>query len=209
MDFFSPRLQTFFPSLQKRIKEIPFWVRMGALSLVLLGVWALTCQKAIHRYGEIQSMRQEISLLSSRAVALQAQNNRYRELEKQALQGERDYLKQVVEQMPLLEGEKRRAKILSRQFPDNASLHERISFLDSPQNRMQFEPLDHPFEYRLSHRVQMDLSDLRNVLEALEGGRYDATQGKPFLLIKKFDLLKCDEKGGEKVYSIDMELLQK
>ena len=54
----------------------------------------------------------------------------------------------------------------------------------------------------------MDLSDLRNFLVAVEGDRYDAPQGKPFLVMKKFDLRKHHEKGDEKIYSIDVELLQ-
>jgi len=52
----------------------------------------------------------------------------------------------------------------------------------------------------------MDDADLRNFLEAVEGARYNMAEGKPFLLIKKFDLIKCTKENGEAVYSVQVEL---
>lgn len=199
MDFSFPRLQTLFPT-QESLAKIPFKIRLISLITLFALCWTLWCYHALSSYHKLQSLSAEITILSAKAQKLEKQKLLYQKIQKQMACASPDYLSQVVETMPLLEAEKKRVAKLAKQFPENPSLKERALFLDSGQNQILFEDL------QFSHRAQMDASDLRKFLETVEGDPYDRTTGKPFLLIKKFDLLKCYEKGDEKVYSIHVEL---
>ncbi len=214
MDFSSPWLQTLLPAAKKLLikgAQAPFWVKLSSLLGILLISWLTTCQIALNRYLQIQTLAPQISVLVRRAEALEKQRALHKKMKEQIGRASRDYLNQTLETMPLLQGESHRVRALLKQFPDNLSLKERLLFLKSDQNKIVFErqgeSSKQEIELHLTHRVQMDLNDLRKFLEAVEGDRYDASQGKPFLLVKKFDLLKCYEKGDEKVYSIDISLL--
>ncbi len=177
----------------------------------MLFCWAATCLFFLSRHQKIKTLSSEISALAVRAEALEKQKALYAKMKEQISRAPQGYIKQSIETIPLLQAERLRVAALAKQFPDNPSLKERLQFLESDQNQIRFEALHKELheELHLSHRVQMDLSDLRKFLEAVEGDRYDATKEKPFFLMKKFDLLKCYEKGDEKVYSIHAELIQK
>jgi hypothetical protein len=212
----SRQLRALFSSTKKligRAKNAPFWTRLATLSIVFLISWLLICQRALHHHSKLRSFSKDITTLERKAHHLEKQKMIQRQIQQMQHQAYRDYLAQVVEPLPLLQQERERVASLTKQFPDNFSLKERLLFLDSDQNRIRFEQdLNRSGQYtecRFAHVVQMDLSNLRKFLEAVEGDRYDASQGKPLLLMKKFDLRKCYEKGDEKVYSIDVELLQK
>jgi hypothetical protein len=212
MDFSSARIQALFPSAKKlldRIRKTPFWMRLGSLIALMLLCWVIICQALLSWHQRIKDLSGEISVLTHRGEALEKQKILYEKMKKQILSAPRDYIKQTIETIPLLQGEHQRVAALAKQFPDNPSLKERLLFLESGQNQIRFEHRGDDLDLYLTHRVQMDLSDLRKFLEAVEGDRYDATQKKPFLVMKKFDLLKCYEKGDEKVYSIHAELLEK
>jgi len=163
------------------------------------------------RYTAIKTYRDEVAALEDRAASLNRQKTLRGRMEEQIRSAANNYVKEKVETLELLKDEKLRVAALAKQFPDNAFLKERLLFLESDQNQIQFveERAGKDLHLRLSHRVQMGLGDLKRFLETLEGDRYDPTQHKPFLIIKKFDLLKCYEKGDEKVYSIHTEILQK
>jgi hypothetical protein len=188
-------------------------MRLGSLVALMLLCWIIICQALLSRHQRIKDLSGEISVLTHRAEALEKQKMLYEKMKKQILSAPRDYIKQTIETIPLLQGEHLRVAALAKQFPDNPSLKERLLFLESDQNQIRFEhrgeSSGHDLDLHLTHRVQMDLSDLRKFLEAVEGDRYDTIQKKPFLVMKKFDLLKCYEKGDENVYSIHAELLEK
>ena len=154
------------------------------------------------RYQRLKALSTEVAALVSRGEALEKQKFMRKKMEEQIRRAPKNYIKEHIETLPLLQGERQRVLSLAKQFSDNAPLRERVQFLESGQNQISFD------ELHFNHRVQMDLGDLRKFLEAVEGDRYDALKNKPFLVIKKFDLLKCYEKGDEKVYSIYAELLQ-
>ncbi len=205
MDLSFKRLQNFFPA------AIPFWVKLSCLMGALVICFSTTCLLIFSRHQKLNDLSLQISALAARAEGLQKQKQLHELMKKQVAKGEQGYIKKKVESIPLLQGEHIRVAALAKQFPDNAPLKERLQFLQSDQNRIVFESTKDEtiLEHRLIHRVQMDVRDLRNFLEAVEGDRYDATEHKPFLVMKKFDLIKCYEKGDEKVYSIHAELIQK
>ena len=201
MDLSFSKLQTLFSS-KAFLTRIPFKVRLALIAAFFVICWTLWCQQSLANHRRLQSLSAEISTLSAQALKCKKQKELYQTMQKQNSLASPDYLAQVVESIPLLEGEKKRVSSLAKQFPDNSSLKERISFLDTDQNRIHFD------ESGNFSRVQMDVYDLRKFLEAVEGDRYDLKAGKPFLLIKRFDLLKSYEKGDEKVYSVQGEILK-
>jgi hypothetical protein len=210
MDLFRTKLQPIL-SAAKKLLKFPFWVRLSGLIFLLIFCFSATCLVIFNKHQKIKNLSNEITILARRKEMVEKQKALRKKMEEKILKSQSDYLKKTVETLPLLQGERVRVATLAKQFPDNASLKERLLFLDSDQNHIQFETLQEgaDLQHHLSHPVQMDLSDLRKFLEAVEGDRYDATQKKPFLVMKKFDLLKCYEKGDEKVYSIHAELIEK
>ncbi len=214
MDLSSPRIQTLFRAAAKALdgfQKIPFWIRLSAVLLMMLFCWAVVFQNAISRHERLKILASEIAFLSNRAEALEKQKELRKKMELQISEAVRGYLKESVEPLPLLQGEKERVAALTKQFPDNPSLKERLHFLESDQNQIRFDSIRQgtDLEHRLARRVQMDLNDLKKFLEAVDTDRYDATQKRPFLVMKKFDLLKCYEKGDEKVYSIYAEIIER
>jgi hypothetical protein len=209
MDIPSSRIQTFL-SAQKKILAQPFWVRLCALAILLLVGWVATCSFFVRQHKKLKTLSTEVEVLVSLAEALEKQKGLYAQMKEQMARAPGDYVKKTVEGVQLLKGERLRAAALAKQFPDNISLRERLQFLASDQNHICFDTAREGtgVQLRLRRRVQMDGDDLRKFLELVEGDRYDATQGRPLLVMKKFDLLKCYEKGDEKVYSIDAELIQ-
>jgi hypothetical protein len=214
MDLSSSRIQTLFRAASQALdnfRKIPFWIRFSIVLLMMMFCWIVAIQTSLSHHEQLKILATEISSLTNRAEALEKQKELQKKMELQISEATRGYLKETVEKLPLLQGEKERVVALSKQFPDNPSLKERLHFLESEQNQIRFDSIRHgaEIEHRLERRVQMDLSDLKKFLEAVDTDRYDATQKKPFLLMKKFDLLKCYEKGDEKVYSIYAELIEK
>lgn len=187
MDFSFPRLQNLLP----------------ATIVVMFLCWSGLCLTFWHRYQKLKTLSSEVSVLIKQRDALEKQAHLHKRRQEQNTKAQPGYVKANIESISLLQEERLRVTALAKQFPDNTSLKERLSFLESDQNRICFN--NHLI---FKHRVQMDLSDLRKFLEAVEQDRYDATQGRPFLLMKKFDLVKCYEKGDERVYSIHAELMQ-
>lgn len=214
MDLSSPRLHHLFSSAKKLLaysRCLSFAARLSIVSLLLFLGWIFAAEHIASQYSQLQSLKDESSTLLIRAQQLEKQKKFYEKMQHQSAMGAYDYLHKIAQKTRLLQGEKHRVTLLAKQFADNPSLKERIAFLESDQNQIQFEEVrsDTDTEYHLTHRVQMDSHDLTIFLEALEGARYDAIQEQPFFIMKKFDLLKCYEKGDEKVYSIDVELLKK
>lgn len=205
MDLSFKRLQNLFPA------AIPFWVKLSCLIGALVICFSAASLLLFSRHQKLNDLSLQISALTTRAQGLQKQKQLYEQMKQQVAKAEQSYIKKKIESISLLQGEHIRVAALAKQFPDNTPLKERLQFLQSDQNRILFESTkdETVLEHRLIHRVQMDVRDLRNFLEAVEGDRYDAVENKPFLVMKKFDLIKCYEKGDEKVYSIHAELLQK
>jgi len=174
-------------------------------------LWVSISLLALSHHQKLNDLSNQIEMLAERAEMLGKEKLLHKKMEDQIKIGQRDYLKQSVETQQLLQAEKGRVSMLAKQFPDNCSLKERLLFLEGDQNQIHFEALreGETTEHHLTHRVQMDLSDLKKFLEAVDGDRYDASHMKPFLLMKKFDLVKCYEKGDENVYSIYAELIQR
>lgn len=179
-------------------------------ALLLLGYTA-TVLKLLNTQRQINRCAEEVSLLSLKREALEKQKTLHQKMESQIHRASKDYIQQSIESLTCLHGEHLRVAALAKQFPDNSFLKERLLFLSSDQNKIHFETRREGTDIllHLSHRVQMDQNDLKTFLEAVEGDRYDEKGNKPFLVMKKFDLMKCYEKGDEKVYSIHAEIIQK
>lgn len=173
--------------------------------------WLAVALFFLHQHHKLKEFTVEVSSLVEQAKKVERHKELHARMKEQAQKARTHFIQQTVETLTLLQPEKSRVAALAKQFPDNPSLKERLQFLESDQNQIQFElaMAEDGVHLKLQHRVQMDLNDLKIFLEAVDQDRYDASKGKPFFLMKKFDLLKCYEKGDEKVYSIDVELIQK
>ncbi len=214
MEFSYTRLQALLPSAKKiirRVLEVPFWIKLSVIAALFLMGYGTAVFYLLGKQQRIHQDAEEVSLLCIKREALEKQKALHKKMEAQIGRGAKDYIQQSIESIACLQGEHLRVAALAKQFPDNSFLKERLLFLSSDQNQIHFEAKREvkDVHLHLTHRVQMDLNDLKTFLEAVEGDRYDEKGNKPFLVMKKFDLLKCYEKGDEKVYSIHAEIIQK
>ena len=214
MEFSYTRIQAFIPTAKKVIRQallLPLWIKLSLTAALLLMGYCTSVFWLLEKYHRVNQCAEEVALLCLRREALEKQKMLHKKMEAQISRGAKDYIKQSLESISCLQGEHLRVAALAKQFPDNPFLKERLLFLSSDQNQIHFEQKREGSEVHLhlSHRVQMDLNDLKTFLEAVEGDRYDDRENKPFLVMKKFDLMKCYEKGDEKVYSIHAEIIQK
>ncbi len=156
-------------------------------------------------YRQIRPLKQTAALLKENQLQ---QQKKWETLQ----QSNPLYLSQSVERLSLLSRERDRVEILSKHYPENPFLQERLSFFQEEKNQIRFIPLikrpGHYFletELKLQNTVQMNEDDLRKFLFALEG----EIKEKPSLMIKHFELTKKKEKGEEFVYTIEAELIQR
>jgi hypothetical protein len=218
MDFTSSRLQNFLSFTKQllatinRWKFISFRVKIGLLIVSFTTLWGVLIESATQKHSSLSSAAQDIKLLSKKKEEILIQKKMYQTMKEHALKADVNYLSNLVGNMMFLKSEREKLHALSKHFPNNPALKERLSFLEEDQNRALFEQVQEttPFfvHYRMKKRVHMNDDDLRNFLAAVEKEPYDISSKKPLFRIKRMDLLKCYEKGDGKVYSVEIELLQ-
>ena len=160
---------------------------------------------------QLKALGEQIAVLEKKALFLKEQKTKQDYAWELAQKNNPCYLSQIVESLPLLTPELHRVQALSRQYPENQVLRERLAFLQGEKNRIRFVqqiertgPFFHETELKLQNAVQMNTDDLRKFLVAVEGDDYSAN-----LVIKEFELFKQREKADEVVYNIQMEMIKR
>lgn len=128
------------------------------------------------------------------------------------------FLDQTIESYLLLQKEKRQLESLINHpaFPDSPEIQERLKFID--QNRLAFSEekienssiLKEVYE-KQRHPVQMDESDLKQILALLEDVPIAGTKSKidaPQILIKDFRLKKVETPIQTQAFEVEMELIK-
>jgi hypothetical protein len=165
---------------------------------------------------QLKILGKQIAALEKKALFLKEQKAKQDYVWNLAQKGDSCYLSQVVESLPLLTPELHRVQALSRHYPENQVLRERLAFLQGEKNRIKFvQQIErigsffHEAELKLQNTVQMNGDDLRKFLVAVEGDDYSANQERPILIIKDFELIKQKEKADEAVYNIQIEIIKR
>jgi hypothetical protein len=161
---------------------------------------------------ELQFYDTCIAMLEKKTAILQERKEKQNTALEQVRHSNNKYLSEKVESTFLLSAQLPRIQALYRNYPTNTVLQERLFFLQGDGNRLKFIPAQtregfsfRETEFTLQTPVQMDEKDLKNILSDLEGFK----QNKPIIIIKKFKLLKNSSEGGDCVYNIYIELIQR
>lgn len=161
----------------------------------------------------IQLLEQQVAGLEKKAVFQKKQKEKRDLIWGHAQKSDPHYLEKTFD---LLVPELKRVQALCRQYPDNRALHERLNFLQGEGNRIRWtlfsereELTFHEKEFKMETRVQMNDDDLRKFLVAVEGDDYSPAEGKPFLIVKEFDLSRERQSSDEFVYTIQAEVIQR
>ncbi len=124
------------------------------------------------------------------------------------------YLENQLEQLSFLKKEKETLEQLlkSPTFTGNEATEKRYAFLNSALNRFKWiqgsiqvaEGIQET-DVILSHPVEVDASDLKEIFTRIEGSR----KGKPQLIISDFKLNKKEFINGNEVFELNMKLLKR
>lgn len=129
------------------------------------------------------------------------------------------FLDNQIESFPLLENERQKLEALLHHpaFPESQSIKDRLAFLK--ENRFAFteEKIEvssqmKEVEERQRHPVQMDESDLKQILSLIEDvpiETFSAVSGTPQILIKNFLLKKQETPLHTEVFEVEMDLLKR
>ncbi len=133
-----------------------------------------------------------------------------------AIYGKADpkYIENKIEKLQLLKREKEALEKMMKEcaFPGGASNEVRYKFLTGEENRIRFTPgavqtkekIEETIE-TLSHPVEVDSSDLKNILQLIE----EKQVGQPELLITDFKLNKKITPNKREVYELHMQLIKR
>jgi hypothetical protein len=124
------------------------------------------------------------------------------------------YLENHLESFSFLKKERETLEQLLQNptFTGNESAEKRYAFLTSHANRLEFMPANpevgdgiQESHFWLSHPVEMDAHDLKEILTRIEGNR----KGKPQLLITDFKFNKKTLLSGNEVLEVNLKLLKR
>lgn len=132
------------------------------------------------------------------------------------------YFEQVLETTPFLVKEIEALKSIKAHpaFEKWQNIDERLKFLESKANRLQFsesvrrshDPLIEESEAHLIHPIELDRSDLKHLMTLIEGIKtdsYEPSLHRPQLLFKKFDLKRGKAFSSKEVYTVDMQVIKR
>jgi len=207
MDLAKRLLQTFFRLTQDLKKIHPLLLIVLGMVPLFLMIWRLE-----EKSTKLQAWTKKVELLEEKALSAKNLKTARESVWQQAKTCNPHYLTEVVEALPLLRPEQSRVQALARQYPAHTALQDRLSFLQGDKNRIRFTEQNHRFgslfqetEYNMQNTVQMNEDDLRKFLTLIE----EASQGRPLLIVKDFQLKKLKEKADEIVYNIQVELIKR
>jgi hypothetical protein len=157
------------------------------------------------KQSHLQNLKESVTILEKKAALLQKEHEAKELRWALVTQSPPDHLSHAIEALPLLSQEKKQLALLSRKYPDNIAIRNRLAFLQSGKNKIHFTEEAqrsggsfHEKEVTMAP-VQMSPDDLRGFLEKVEG----TTDPKPLYIIKDFSL----KKEREEVYSVQASLI--
>jgi hypothetical protein len=207
MDRKSRLLQTYLRLAQDLKKSNPLLVLALGMVPLCLVVFHLE-QKSL----QIQAWTKKVSDLEERGASSENSKSTRDTVWQSAKQSNPHYLSEVVETLPLLTPELSRVKALTKQYPSNSALQERLAFLQGDKNKIRFieqaqrsGSFFQETEYKMQNTVQMNENDLKQFLTAIEADSKD----RPLLIVKEFELKKLKEKADETVYNVQAELIKR
>jgi len=184
--------------------------------LIILGFLPVifTTFHYIQKKKEWEAVSQQvlnIHYLSASAARKQSLNTAVRHVYSET---DQFYLENHLEPIHFLKKEKETLEQLLKNptFTGNESAEKRYTFLTSGANQMKFiqgsvqtaERIQEA-DLILSHPVEIDTHDLKEILMRIEGGR----KGKPQLIISDFKLNKKECANGNEVFELHMKLLKR
>jgi hypothetical protein len=183
-------------------------VLAGFLPLFFIA-YSYTKQKG--EWDSINDRIMAVHSLSEQKARKQSVNNAVR---KKYADADCFYLDNQLESLNFLKKEREALEnlIQNPSFTGNEAAEKRYAFLLGDSNRLQFtegsvqsgDGLQETTEI-LSHSVEVDTSDLKEILARLEGNRC----GKPQLLITDFKLNKKAHLNGNQVFELNLKLLKR
>ncbi|MBX7066998.1 MAG: hypothetical protein K1X28_07190 [Parachlamydiales bacterium] len=129
------------------------------------------------------------------------------------------FIDQTIESFPLLLAEKQRLESLLHHpaLPESAAFQERIRFINENKLAFQEEKIETSKEMkevqeRIRHPVQMDESDLKQILSLIEDLPIEENlpnEHAPQILIKDFRLKKLETPLHTEVFEVEMDLIKR
>lgn len=151
--------------------------------------------RSVHRLSEAKAKKQYLNTIVRKA---------YTEID-------HFYLENQLEPLTFLKKEKERLEQLfqSPSFTGNESAEKRYVFISSNANRLAFMQGNpnssegiQEVNCMLSHPVEIDTNDLKEILNRIEGYR----KGKPQLIISDFKINKKAHLSGNEVFELNLKL---
>ena len=199
---------------KKILNRLPFnrvliyLVVLGSLPVLFTAFHYLHMQR---EWDEVAQQIQSIHHLSETKARKQYFNNVVRNAYAET---DPSYLENYLETLSFLKKERENLEQLlqSPTFTGNEAAEKRYAYLTSQANRLEFlqgspqaaEGVQEAF-CLLSHPVQIDSHDLKEILNRIEGSR----KGKPQLLITEFKLNKKTLLSGNEVFELNVKLLKR
>lgn len=162
-------------------------------------------------WEEVMQKVHEVDRLSSNYARAQALNRTVRQVYKET---DQFYLENQLESLSFLKKERASLERLFKNqiFTGNESAERRFSFICSSANRLEwlqtaaqtFDGIQET-EVHLSHPVEVDASDLREILNRIESHR----KGSPQLVVTNFKLSKKAQANGNEVFELNLKLLKR
>jgi len=184
--------------------------------LIVLGLLPSLCAAFYYaqkkrEWDTVSERIQQVHALSLSKARKQYTNTIVRQVYSDA---DSTYLENHLEPLSFLKKERETLERLLQNptFTGNESAEKRYAFLTSRANHLEFIPQNpevgegiQEVQLLLSHPVEMDAHDLKEILTRIEGNR----KGKPQLLITDFRFNKKTLLGGNEVFEVNLKLLKR
>lgn len=168
----------------------------------------------------INPIRNHIEFLQDKVQRQESLKMKEEKLLQQITHSRSNYLEDVLGSLVLLGSERQKWQLFSEQMEPSNPMKDRVSFLQSGNNRLQFVQLEKrknslflETEEKQQYPVEMNEEDLKNLLCYLEGSQihpYVPQSGAPQILIKSFELEKKNiTETAEKTYQIQTQLIKR
>jgi hypothetical protein len=168
----------------------------------------------------VSPLKNRIEFLQDKVQRKEFLKKREEKILRQITHSQSNYLENVLGSLVLLASERQKWQLFSEQMEPSHPMKERVSFLQSGSNTLQFvqtekrkNALFQETEEKQQHPVEMGEEDLKSLLCYLEGSKihpYNPKEGAPQILIKSFLLEKKNIFGtAEKTYQVQTQLIKR
>ncbi|MCH9621130.1 MAG: hypothetical protein S4CHLAM20_05460 [Chlamydiia bacterium] len=128
-----------------------------------------------------------------------------------------NYVETVLGHLRFLSEDRKRLSMICSEVSDNnlfPKVKERLSFLQSDQNKMSFYSEDgiQGKIWKLKSPVEMNIRDIKKLITLVEGrslGEFYPNPSRPNIYFLKLNIKNADKKKPANVFTVDLEILQK